>query len=344
MAFAYNSYHYQKKHQEIKEYKATTNEWAIGFSENKFNTTFDAIWKHSVPSSHILVFHYTSFQHAVNARKSGIPAQKRFNGVPLTLRQPHKAIQSDFAIFGEENELKPKEFPHEEVLVLSLPKQFLDPLPGYEDDDGLCMISSQVLNAMRSTSFTAVMNSQPWLNGYCLLPPHCILRSFLIMEKSDPSAQRLLSINKSYRNSSVLFKNISSRISLRKSAEEMTEIVESNPITGLLPMSSQRNSLWQIQSKDRSPVLAFKGTQNAETVRVVFIDSIDTYIKAMSKIRQKAFERKLVPLYHYTSRSVASLILQSGLRMSSQGQGDGGVYVSTLGPASYGLGTDDYEV
>jgi hypothetical protein len=30
--------------------------------------------------------------------------------------------------------------------------------------------------------------------------------------------------------------------------------------------------------------------------------------------------------------------------MSTQGQGDGGVYVSTLGPASYGLGTDDYEV
>jgi len=30
--------------------------------------------------------------------------------------------------------------------------------------------------------------------------------------------------------------------------------------------------------------------------------------------------------------------------MSTQGQGDGGVYVSTQGPASYGLGTDDYEV
>jgi hypothetical protein len=30
-------------------------------------------------------------------------------------------------------------------------------------------------------------------------------------------------------------------------------------------------------------------------------------------------------------------------RMSTQGQGDGGVYVSTQGPASYDLGSDEYE-
>jgi hypothetical protein len=29
--------------------------------------------------------------------------------------------------------------------------------------------------------------------------------------------------------------------------------------------------------------------------------------------------------------------------MSTQGQGDGGVYFSTLGPAAYALGTDAYE-
>jgi hypothetical protein len=74
------------------------------------------------------------------------------------------------------------------------------------------------------------------------------------------------------------------------------------------------------------------------------IKSIETFLKQMSDIRDKAFSQKLVPLYHYTSPNVASLILSGGLRMSTQGQGDGGVYVSTQGPASYGIGSYDYEV
>jgi len=40
---------------------------------------------------------------------------------------------------------------------------------------------------------------------------------------------------------------------------------------------------------------------------------------------------------------LAAPILDKGLRMSTQGQGDGGVYFSTLGPASYGLGSPQYE-
>eukprot|EP00615_Pteridomonas_danica_P019132 CAMPEP_0114393062 /NCGR_PEP_ID=MMETSP0102-20121206/11246_1 /TAXON_ID=38822 ORGANISM="Pteridomonas danica, Strain PT" /NCGR_SAMPLE_ID=MMETSP0102 /ASSEMBLY_ACC=CAM_ASM_000212 /LENGTH=157 /DNA_ID=CAMNT_0001552513 /DNA_START=1859 /DNA_END=2328 /DNA_ORIENTATION=+ len=66
------------------------------------------------------------------------------------------------------------------------------------------------------------------------------------------------------------------------------------------------------------------------------IHHISTYVKSMAMIRQVAKQNKLVPLYHYTSPQVASLILKGGLRMSTQGQGDGGVYVSTQGPASYG--------
>ena len=40
-------------------------------------------------------------------------------------------------------------------------------------------------------------------------------------------------------------------------------------------------------------------------------------------------------LYHYTQPTLGELILKSGLRMSTQGQGDGGVYLSLLGPASF---------
>jgi hypothetical protein len=41
---------------------------------------------------------------------------------------------------------------------------------------------------------------------------------------------------------------------------------------------------------------------------------------------------------------ILPLILQGGMRMSTQGQGDGGVYFSLRSPLSYNLGNDDYEV
>ena len=50
----------------------------------------------------------------------------------------------------------------------------------------------------------------------------------------------------------------------------------------------------------------------------------------------------MVPLFHYTATSVLGLVIKNGLRMSTQGQGDGGVYFSVLGPASYKIGTRNY--
>ena len=67
------------------------------------------------------------------------------------------------------------------------------------------------------------------------------------------------------------------------------------------------------------------------------------YLAAMAAVRQVCDEEGAVPLYHYTSPESARFIVSSGLRMSTQGQGDGGVYFSTLGPASYDLGTSKYE-
>eukprot|EP00615_Pteridomonas_danica_P012831 CAMPEP_0114340744 /NCGR_PEP_ID=MMETSP0101-20121206/8577_1 /TAXON_ID=38822 ORGANISM="Pteridomonas danica, Strain PT" /NCGR_SAMPLE_ID=MMETSP0101 /ASSEMBLY_ACC=CAM_ASM_000211 /LENGTH=313 /DNA_ID=CAMNT_0001474101 /DNA_START=2348 /DNA_END=3289 /DNA_ORIENTATION=- len=63
----------------------------------------------------------------------------------------------------------------------------------------------------------------------------------------------------------------------------------------------------------------------------------------MKSIRDVAFKEGLVPLYHYTTPAVVPLIMKNGLRMSFQGQGDGGVYFSTRGPLSYDLGTKKYE-
>ena len=58
----------------------------------------------------------------------------------------------------------------------------------------------------------------------------------------------------------------------------------------------------------------------------------------MALVRKTCKARGWEPLYHYTRPLLGPLIRGGGFRMSTQGQGDGGVYFSTLGPASYGLG------
>jgi hypothetical protein len=77
--------------------------------------------------------------------------------------------------------------------------------------------------------------------------------------------------------------------------------------------------------------------------RIVRPHSCLEYTRAMVAIRRECEAEGTVPLYHYTEHHVAPLIMEGGFRMSTQGQGDGGVYFSTLGPASYELGTPEYE-
>jgi hypothetical protein len=290
---------------------------------------------------------------ASRARKSGLPAQVRFNGIPLTLRQPHVALEADFDVFendvnvavvGEQDRDRSntnrggmgsiserRAFPHEEVLVLSLPKHFLEPLRGFEHDNGLCMISSKILSAMRSTSFTAVVDDKPWINGFSLLPPHCILRSFLILDKSNNASQRHLSLSKNIYSVA--------RKSTLTSHRKSSSTTELNYTSATSSTRQSRNAY----SATSTMVVQDIAVQTSR-LSLVSVDSAATYIKAMGGIRQIAFQNKLIPLFHYTSLNVASMILQGGLRMSTQGQGDGGVYFSTLGPASYGLGTTDYEI
>ena len=78
-------------------------------------------------------------------------------------------------------------------------------------------------------------------------------------------------------------------------------------------------------------------------VRVVQPATCAEYLTAMQAVRRACEQEGTVPLYHYTMLSVAPFILGGGFRMSTQGQGDGGVYFSTLGPCSYNLGGEDYE-
>jgi len=61
------------------------------------------------------------------------------------------------------------------------------------------------------------------------------------------------------------------------------------------------------------------------------------YVARMAAVREACRREGTVPLYHYTMKAIAPFIQRGGFRMSTQGQGDGGVYFSTLGPSSYAL-------
>ena len=80
-----------------------------------------------------------------------------------------------------------------------------------------------------------------------------------------------------------------------------------------------------------------------EAVQLLREVTADDYGRVMAGCRAACASRGLAMLYHFTSPEAGPAILAGGLRMSTQGQGDGGVYLSTLGPASYGVGTAAYE-
>jgi hypothetical protein len=63
----------------------------------------------------------------------------------------------------------------------------------------------------------------------------------------------------------------------------------------------------------------------------------------MTDIRDACTAKGWVPVYHYTSKLLGPLILKTGFRMSTQGQGDGGVYFSVRGPYCYYWGSNRFE-
>jgi hypothetical protein len=285
--------------------KANTIEHAEGFTDDKFKTTFAAISQNSVAASHMLLFHYTSLRAAKMARDSGVPALGCFGGVALTLRRPHQLTDSDRKAFqdvcdgGElisKGKLSTTEVdntpqlscipgcPFEAVLAISLPIRVLDPLPGYENDAGLCVVPLEVLQSMRPTSFVGVLNPKPWLDGFVLLPPPAIVRSYMLV---------------------------------------VDELGSDEDPKGYRP-----NPSWIHESEDISLV---------HDVTIEHVTSASEYLSWMRFIRDRAENLGVVPLYHYTSPAVLPMIVEGGIRMSTQGQGDGGVYFSTLGPASFGM-------
>ena len=68
------------------------------------------------------------------------------------------------------------------------------------------------------------------------------------------------------------------------------------------------------------------------------------YTKSMTEIRAECEDNGWVPMFHYTQPLFLELISKTGLRMSTRSEvGSGGIYFSVQSPASYHLGTSEYE-
>jgi len=285
-----------RRKKQLRNAKASNVESAAAFTADKFKTTFDAIAQTQVPASHALLYHYTSLRLARMATASGMPALEKYSGVAFSLRRPHELTTSERLAFSAD-EKEPSNVgpipgcPFEAVLVISLPKRLLDPLPRFEDDPCMCSMPVSVLKAMRPTSFTGVLKSIPWLQGFVLLSPSCLIRRYSLIDEDAFN-----------------------------DADDSTEQYD-------LSMDSTMD--W-VREDDEMTL--------AKEVSLIRPASSVEFLVNMRELRSHAEDLSLIPLFHYTSHSVAALILEGGLRMSTVGQGDGGVYFSTLGPASMGLG------
>jgi hypothetical protein len=115
--------------------------------------------------------------------KSGLPAHEAIDGFPVTFRRPHDLTAADLDVFTRaesfppfENSLRPR--PFEAVIVLSLPKKLLHPIPGVETDPCLRRLPSSLLAALRPPSFAAAVDAKPWEKGALLLPTEAVLRVY----------------------------------------------------------------------------------------------------------------------------------------------------------------------
>jgi len=339
-----------KKKAEVIQSNAEKFEWAVSFNAEKFRTTFVSINERFVPTANVLLFHYTSSHLAKVAMRSGLSALVKFNGIPFTLHHPHQTNDNDKQVFGNQQQKQQQSsssssstslqheydvekynnvFPNEVLLVLSLPRTLLRPLKGYENEDYLYCIQDCILSAMRSLHPSNIVDVKPWVDGISLLPPTCILRAYSLIDLEEEKEESLSVVNRNSQGFSMQGLHLASRLS------EVTEY-------------SRRSSFINNQSWIHDVPLIQKNIHHhhhheQQSNQINKVNYVEDFLEKMIPMRAQANKHNLIPLYHYTSPSLLNLIKKTGLRMSSQGQGDGGVYFSTRGPLSYDLGKPEYE-
>jgi hypothetical protein len=247
----------------------------------------------------------------------------------------------------------------------------------------LRLISAQSLQALRGSYFGHIAESKPWFKGGIFLPPKVIRRAYQLQPQGSPSSSNTApnpgsnssgvgvgangraSISGGGGNSNSRDGTFSTYPGLlldfpfhhetydNSSSADPSLVATARPrrVASYSSSTGTRTSTTTSSSSSfrqvRSPTLESKKRaalhNRKRIVDVITPKTCSEYLDSMNRIRNIGKANGWAVLYHYTQPMFGSLISKTGFRMSTQGQGDGGVYFSTKSPASYGLGTEDYE-
>jgi hypothetical protein len=342
----------EKRREKEREAKVQKVEPAVTFSKGKFGSTLTSIVQESLSLSELLCFHYTTSTQAHQILRMGLPASAAERGVVFSLHAYCDMTTEDRDHFLEEK--------LEVMLVVALPRRLLVQLrSAASGDSSLRLLPSKALRALRSSDFSEILAPRLWVEGHLILPPHTIRRAYQVERGSPENAGVEIDVSTIDRdvvegeaaNDGVAFgKNRSSNPGFEARKRQTTLANQRDSDVRLTRSSSNRRSTRASSlsysifrpSVSRNSVEQLSEVHDAEVHMVRALDC-HSYLRAIDIAREACKEHDLVPIFHYTLPSLGPLILSNGFRMSTQGQGDGGVYFSTLSPASYELGSEAYE-
>ena len=188
-------------------------------------------------------------------------------------------------------------------VACSVLKESLEPFSADGVESPLHILPAAVLKALRGAYFGDVVDPGPWLDGELLLPPQCIVRAYRLDEFATDDRE-----DKVERSRTSSFWG--ARSSSRSIGSSFGDVELANPF--------------------KRKTTVYKSDGWGQLLQgVITPRSVHDFRGAMEMIRSKCDEMGWVPLYHYTVPAVVPFILEGGFRMSTQGQGDGGVYFST---------------
>ena len=382
--------------QKRKETEASRVELAWDFSAEKMKTTLDAVDLNSVPATHCLAFWYGSLAAAKAALLSGVPATSGFGGgVVFTLHRPHDITIEDASVFSSHD--------REAVLVCSVPRALLEPLPGnLASSPNIKILPAKVLSALRPSTFTeGVSDPKPWFHEVLFLPPSNIRRAFQLLGRVGEGGSGTSSAAKDVSTRTMRLDSMTPRGDRSRSMNysSFTEMVreragsnfgsrsdaptkKASVVSTTRPRGGSGGPQMKVSSRARPLAIgtgsdAIMGVDGAggddggvsETNAVNLWDkhnilkdyqipapqspvkmglpadhlfrsanpaTYHEFTSRMTEIRRQCSASGTLPLFHFTQPYLGPLIVQAGFRMSTQGQGDGGVYFSVKGPASYG--------
>jgi len=202
----------------------------------------------------------------------------------------------------------------------------------------LWVLPHSVLHALRSDYFEDILEPFLWNEGVLLLSPHVIKRAYQI----DKHAPKYIE----YKYNA--FRDLFDHSNYIKKKNQVFPILHDDDD------DDDKNNTNPDHHKTNE-LVCYKYEEYIDPLlNPILITKIDQYVDIMTKVRKHCSENDLIPIYHYTKIEIAILIIKSGFKIystkdngnssnSSGGSGSGGVYFSTLGPASYDLGSPEYE-